>query len=181
MIDDQRLHEVTFESLRRIIAFVGQKIVLSNETIFENIRYGRLDATFDEVIAAARADDAHEFKELLPHRYDTTIGEQGLKLSGGQRQRLAISRAMLKDAPILLLDETTSSLDTQSEKHVQKALERLMEGRTTVMIAHRLSTVEKADKIFVLDHGCLVEEGTHEILLEKGGFYARLVFPQLSD
>jgi subfamily B ATP-binding cassette protein MsbA len=180
-IDAQPLDKVTLASLREKIAFVGQEIVLFNETILENIHYGRRDATFDQVVDAARAADAHDFIEALPKGYHTKIGEHGLKLSGGQRQRIAIARAMLKDAPLLLLDEATSSLDSQSETYVQKALERLMEGRTTLTIAHRLSTVERADKIFVLDRGEVVEEGNHDSLLNAGGLYARLVFPQLSE
>jgi len=179
LVDGQSLQGVTLKSLREAVAFVGQEVTLFDETVRANIAYGRQAAAPEEVEAAARAVGAHEFIARLPQGYETLVGERGLKLSGGQRQRLAIARAMLKNAPILLLDEATSALDTESERWVQKALDRLMEGRTTVTIAHRLSTVEKADCLFVMDRGRIVESGTHQELLALGGLYGRLVVPQL--
>jgi len=179
VVDGQPLTEVTLKSLHQAVAFVGQEVTLFDETVFQNIAYGRPGALREDVESAARAAGAHEFVMELAQGYDTLVGESGLKLSGGQRQRLAIARAMLKDAPILLLDEATSSLDTVSEHLVQQALERLMVGRTTVTIAHRLSTVEKADRIFVMVRGAIVAVGTHQELLAEGGVYARLVVPQL--
>lgn len=181
LLDGQSIQEVTLASLRRHFAFVSQEMTLFDETVRENIQYGRLDASFEEIQQAARDAAADGFIRELPHGYETLIGEQGLKLSGGQRQRIAIARAMLKNAPILLLDEATSALDTQSEWQVQKALESLMQGRTTLTIAHRLSTVEKADHIFVLDRGTVIEQGTHASLLAMDGLYARLVVPQLQE
>ena len=180
-IDDQDIANVTMASLREHFAFVGQEVHLFNETIADNIRYGSQNASFEQVREAAENASASDFIEKFPLGYETIIGENGLKISGGQRQRLAIARAMLKNAPILLLDEATAALDTQSEREVQKALERLMRGRTTLTIAHRLSTVENADIIFVLDHGCLVEQGNHMSLMKQEGLYARLVVPQLAD
>ena len=150
-------------------------------TVRENIRYGRLDATDAEVEAAAKAANAEEFIRQLPEGYDTQIGERGLNLSGGQRQRMAIARAILKNPRILILDEATSALDTESEKIVQAALDTLMQGRTSFVIAHRLSTIFDADEIFVIDHGHVVEQGTHEELLAKGGLYQYLYSIQFKN
>ena len=180
-IDGQPLRDVALASLRRAIALVSQEITLFDDTIKANIAYGRLGAADAEIVAAAKAAAADEFIRRLPQGYDTMVGEHGVKLSGGQRQRIAIARAMLKDAPILLLDEATSSLDTESERHVQTALDALMQGRTTVVIAHRLSTVTGADLIYVIDGGRVVEHGTHAELLRQQGVYARLYALQFAD
>ncbi|MDX1437406.1 MAG: ATP-binding cassette domain-containing protein, partial [Anaerolineales bacterium] len=155
---------------------VPQETILFSDTVYANIRYGKLDATPEEVEAAARAANAHDFIiSDLPDGYDTQVGERGVKLSGGQKQRVAIARAILKDPRILILDEATSSLDSESEGLVQEALDHLMQGRTSFVIAHRLSTIINADWILVLNEGCLVEQGTHLSLVDKpGGLYARL-------
>jgi subfamily B ATP-binding cassette protein MsbA len=173
-IDGQDVRGVTLESLRNVIALVSQEVTLFDDSVRANIGYGRPDATQDEIEQAARMAAADGFIRDLPQGYDTLVGQRGLKLSGGQRQRLAIARAMLKNAPILLLDEATSALDTESERQVQTALETLMDGRTTLVIAHRLSTVVGADLIHVIDAGQVVESGTHAELLAHGGAYARL-------
>ena len=180
-IDGTDVRDVTFQSLRQQIGLVPQETMLFNATIRENILYGRLDATDDEIVRAAKAANAHEFISRLPDGYDTIVGDRGNALSGGQRQRIAIARAILKDPRILILDEATSALDTESEKIVQAALERLMQGRTSVVIAHRLSTVRDADKIVVIDHGRIVEEGTHAELLARGGLYAHLYAVQFKE
>jgi subfamily B ATP-binding cassette protein MsbA len=154
---------------------VSQDVILFNDTIFNNIAYGVLrNASEAQVIAAAKAAHAWEFIQQLPNGLQSEIGDRGVRLSGGQRQRIAIARAILKDAPILLLDEATSALDTESEQHVQAALDDLMRNRTTIVIAHRLSTIENADRIFVMEHGEIVESGSHKTLLDADGYYAKL-------
>ena len=180
-IDGTDIRDVTFSSLRQQIGLVPQETMLFNASIRENILYGRLDATDEEIELAAKAANAEEFMLQLPQGYDTLVGDRGNSLSGGQRQRIAIARAILKDPRILILDEATSALDTESEKIVQVALERLMEGRTSIVIAHRLSTIRDADKIVVIDHGRIVEEGTHTGLLNKGGLYAHLHAVQFNE
>ncbi len=181
LIDDINIRDVTLSSLRSQVALVSQEVILFDDTIRANIAYGRWEASEEEIIEAAKAAAAHEFIKDLPEGYNTFVGEQGIRLSGGQRQRLSIARAMLKNAPILLLDEATSSLDTESEKQVQTALNHLMEGRTTVVVAHRLSTVIDADKIYVIEEGTVTEEGSHKELLKNNKTYARLVDLQFSS
>jgi subfamily B ATP-binding cassette protein MsbA len=178
-IDGQDLRAVTLASLRGAIGLVAQEVGLFDDTVRANIAYGRPEATEAEIVAAARGAAAHDFIIALPQGYDTPVGELGIKLSGGQRQRLAIARAMLKDAPILLLDEATSALDSDSERQVQAALRLLMRGRTTLVIAHRLSTVIDADIIYVIEAGRVIEQGSHAEL--RGGAYARLHALQFSD
>jgi ATP-binding cassette, subfamily B, bacterial MsbA len=173
-IDGSDIRKVTLESLRANIALVTQEAILFDESVADNIALGRPGASRSEIEAAARDAAAHDFILELPQGYDTRVGEGGLKLSGGQRQRIAIARAMLKNAPILLLDEATSALDTSSERQVQEALSRLMHDRTTIVIAHRLSTVLDATRIYVLDRGGVAEAGTHAELLARGGLYADL-------
>ena len=173
-IDGHDLRSLTQKSLREQIGLVSQETFLFHETIFKNIQFGRLNATPEEVYTAAKTASAHEFILAQPDGYDTVIGDKGCLISGGQQQRLAIARALLKNAPILLLDEATSSLDTESEKQIQKALEKLAAGRTVIAIAHRLSTILAADQIVVLDNGNIKEVGTHAELLEKSGYYRRL-------
>jgi len=160
--------------LRHAIAYVGQNVFLFRGTIRDNIALGNPGASEDEIVAAAKAAYAHDFIMASPLGYDAPVGEHGLQLSGGQRQRVAIARAILKDAPILILDEATSSLDSESERQVQAALDALMQGRTTIVIAHRLSTIEHADRIVVLEQGRVVEEGSHAALLARSGVYAKL-------
>jgi ATP-binding cassette subfamily B protein/subfamily B ATP-binding cassette protein MsbA len=172
-IDGRDVRELQLRSVREQVALLLQEPFLFPMTIAENIAYGRPGAARDEIEAAARAARAHEFIERLPARYDTVVGERGATLSGGERQRVAIARALLKDAPILILDEPTSALDAETESLILEALERLMRGRTVLIIAHRLSTVRRADRIVVLEDGMVREAGTHEALLGRNGIYAR--------
>ncbi len=174
LIDGTDLREVTLQSLRRQIAMVTQDTILFNDTIRNNIRYGSMEASEAEIITAAQRAHAHEFILHQPHAYDTIVGDKGIKLSGGQKQRLAIARAILKNPSILLLDEATSALDTESERTVQAALDELIKGRTVIVIAHRLSTVQRADMIVTLDHGRIIEQGNHEELLAHGNLYRKL-------
>ena len=179
-IDGIDVRDVTFSSVRQQVGLVPQETMLFNATIMDNILYGRLAATEAEVVAAAKAANAHEFIKELSDGYATVVGDRGSALSGGQRQRIAIARAILKDPRILILDEATSALDTESEKIVQAALERLMQGRTSLVIAHRLSTVRNADKIIVINHGSIAEAGTHDELLAADGLYASLYAVQFN-
>jgi ATP-binding cassette subfamily B protein len=173
-VNGMDVREVRQASLRGAIGIVPQDTVLFNDTILYNIRYGRPDATDAEVTEAARAAHIHEFIESLPAKYETTVGERGLKLSGGEKQRVAIARALLKHPRILIFDEATSALDSRAEKAIQAELERISQGRTTLVIAHRLSTVMDADQILVLSHGRIIERGTHKQLLELQGEYAKM-------
>lgn len=180
-IDGQDLRDVTLESLRAQIGVVSQDVVLFDDTVRANIGFGRRGASEADIVAAAKAAAAHDFIMAMPEGYDSRVGERGSRLSGGERQRLAIARAILKDAPILLLDEATSALDTHSERVVQQALTQLMKGRTTLVIAHRLSTVRDADRIVVLDEGRIVETGDHDALVAREGAYARLYRLQFAE
>jgi ATP-binding cassette subfamily B protein len=174
LIDGQNIAHITQDDLRRHIAYVPQEPLLFHRSIRENIAYANPDATDKEVRAAAQKAHATEFIDKLPKKYDTLVGERGVKLSGGQRQRIAIARAILKDAPILVLDEATSALDSESEQLIQDALWQLMKGRTAIVIAHRLSTIQKMDRIIVLENGKIIEEGSHQNLLKQNGTYAKL-------
>jgi ATP-binding cassette subfamily B protein/subfamily B ATP-binding cassette protein MsbA len=181
LIDDMDIRKIKLSSLRKQISLVSQDVFLFNGTVKENILYGRPNATDEEVTAAAKAANAHDFIMELPEGYNTRVGERGVKLSGGQKQRISIARALLKDAPILILDEATSSVDTQTEKQIQEALENLMKNRTTIVIAHRLSTIRDADQIIVLQDGEIIESGRHDELLSKQGLYSELCRAQSTD
>jgi len=181
LIGNEDLRELSLASLRDAIALVSQEVVLFDDSIRNNIRCGRLDACDEAVRRAAEAAAALSFIDEMPEGFDTMVGEHGMRLSGGQRQRIAIARALLKDAPILLLDEATSALDTESERQIQAALGRLMKNRTTLVIAHRLSTVRNADMIHVFAKGRIAESGNHDQLYEKGGLYARLYDMQFAS
>ncbi|MDB5861355.1 MAG: putative type multidrug transport system, ATP-binding and permease component [Ramlibacter sp.] len=181
LVDGVAIRDLKLQDLRARIGLVPQEPVIFSASALENIRYGRPEASDDEVMEAARGAFAHDFILALPEAYGTFLGERGVRLSGGQRQRVAIARAMLKNPPLLLLDEATSALDAESERMVQAALEQAMQGRTTLVIAHRLATVQKADRIVVLDHGHIVESGKHEALMAAGGIYARLAALQFMD
>jgi subfamily B ATP-binding cassette protein MsbA len=181
VIDGQDVRDLTVASLRSEIAIVTQDTILFNDTVRNNIAYGQPTIPFEKVEEAARAALAHDFIVAMPNGYDTVIGERGLRLSGGERQRISIARAILKNAPILILDEATSALDTESESLVQAALQNLMTGRTVFVIAHRLSTVRRADRILVLENGMITDEGTHERLMARTGTYRRLYDLQFID
>ena len=178
LVDGQDIAHITQDSLREAIAFVPQDVSLFHRTVMENIRYGRPDATDDMVLAAALAARC-DFIENLPNGFDTVVGSHGIKLSGGQRQRIAIARAFLRDAPLLLLDEATSSLDSESEEAIRESLARLMQGRTVIAIAHRLSTVRGFDRIVLLRDGRVMEDGSPESLLSRDGPYRRLIRSEL--
>ncbi|MGN6488224.1 MAG: ABC transporter ATP-binding protein, partial [Devosia sp.] len=181
-VDGVDIRDVEQASLRSQIAIVQQEPVLFHRSLAENIAYGRPEATRGEIIEAAKLANAHEFIEALPKGYETLVGERGIKLSGGERQRVAIARAFLSDARVLILDEATSSLDSESELLIQQAMDRLMVGRTTLVIAHRLSTVRALDRLLVFDGGRIVEEGTHpELVKRQGGIYRRLFERQAGE
>ena len=174
LLDGREIHTITMESLRRNIGIVQQDIYLFNDSMKENIRYGRLDATDDEIVEAAKRANIHDYIMTLPNGYDTQIGERGVRLSGGQKQRLSIARVFLKNPPLLILDEATSALDNTTEILIQQALDELCKGRTTLVVAHRLSTIKNADEIAVVDDGRIVEQGSHEELMARGGIYRDL-------
>jgi len=181
LIDGQNIKAVTQDDLRRAIAYVPQDPSLFHRTLLENIKYGKPEATMEEVIEAAKKAHAHEFISELPKGYDTLVGERGVKLSGGERQRVAIARAILKRAPIIILDEATSSLDTESERFIKEAFDELIKGRTTIVIAHRLSTIQKMDRIIVMDKGKIVEDGNHQELIKNEEIYHRFWQYQISE
>lgn len=174
LIDGQDIAGVSLESLRRQIALIPQDPLLFHRTLQENICFGKPEAAEEEIIHASKLAHCHEFIRNLPRGYEAKVGERGTKLSGGEKQRIAIARAILVDAPILILDEATSSLDSVTERYIQDSLEKLMQGRTTIVIAHRLSTLSQMDRLLVFDKGKIVEEGSHTILLAKDGLYARM-------
>jgi ATP-binding cassette, subfamily B, bacterial len=180
-IDGKDIREYTLKSLREQISFVLQDTLLFHATVMENIAYGKPDATPQQVMRAAKLANAHEFIEKMPESYDTMVGERGVTVSGGQRQRIAIARAIIRDTPILILDEPTSGLDSVSEQAVIEALDRLMQGRTCIVIAHHLNSIRHADVVFVVKDSELVEQGTHEELLAAGGVYSDLYKIQTSE
>ncbi len=171
LLDGIDIRKLTVDSLREQVSVVLQEPLLFSGSIAENIRYGRLEATMEEIIDAAKSANAHDFIMNLPNQYETELGERGAKLSGGERQRISVARAFLKNSSILILDEPTSSIDSKTEMVILDALDRLMIGRTTFIVAHRLSTIRNADKIITLEHGRLIEQGTHEELLQQEGLY----------
>jgi len=181
LIDEQDITKVSRRSLRQHIAYVGQDVFLFRDSIRENIAFGKPGASEDEIVAAAKGAFAHDFILSFPRGYDTPVGEHGLQLSGGQRQRIAIARALVKNAPIILLDEATAALDSESELQVREAMERLCRGRTSLAIAHRLHTVSHADRIYVIEDGRVVESGRHDELLRKRGRYATFYRLQLKE
>ena len=174
LIDGQDIACVTLDSLRKQVALIPQDTLLFHRTLEENIQYGNIEASKEDVVQAAKQAHCEEFIKRLPQGYESLVGERGTKLSGGERQRIAIARAMLAQAPILILDEATSSLDSVTERYIQDSLEKMMQNRTTIVIAHRLSTLAKMDRILVFDRGKVVEEGTHTQLMARGGHYSRL-------
>ncbi|MFM8454126.1 MAG: ABC transporter ATP-binding protein [Gammaproteobacteria bacterium] len=174
LIDDQNIGEITQESLHKAIAMIPQDTSLFHRTLMENIRYGNQNASDSMVLEASKQAHCHEFIMQIPGQYEALVGERGIKLSGGQRQRIAIARAILKKAPILILDEATSALDSVTEKYIHDSLKTLMEGRTTLVIAHRLSTLAEMDRILVFDKGQIIEDGNHEELLKLDGHYAKM-------
>ena len=174
MIDGKDIRDLSLRDLRSLIGYVNQEPILFNDTIFNNIAFGVKDATMEQVVAAAKIANAHDFIMEKEEGYQTNVGDRGTKLSGGQRQRISIARALLKNPPILILDEATASLDTESERLVQEAIGRLMTNRTTIAIAHRLSTIKNSDEIVVMHEGKIVERGRHEELIAMGGFYKHL-------
>nr|WP_230869748.1 ATP-binding cassette domain-containing protein [Iocasia fonsfrigidae] len=180
-LDGKDINKVNLASLRKFIGIVPQETVLFSGTIKDNIRYGNLEASDEEIIVAARAANAHDFIMKFPREYESLVGERGVGLSGGQRQRIAIARAILKNPRILILDEATSALDAESESLVQEALDRLMQNRTTFVIAHRLTTIKNADKIIVVSGGSIKEKGTHDELIARGGVYSRLYQGQFTE
>jgi len=180
-IDGKDINSLTLESLRRNIGIVQQDVFLFDGTIGENILYGRPDATYEEMVEAAKRANIDEYVATLPDGYDTQIGERGVKLSGGQKQRLSIARVFLKDPAILILDEATSALDNTTEILIQEALDELCKGRTTLVVAHRLSTVRNADRIVVVSRGKIIEEGTHDALITENGVYAKLYSLQFRE
>jgi ATP-binding cassette subfamily B protein len=173
-LDGLNIETLRLSDLRRAIGFVSQDVFLFHGTVRENITYGTFDARLDQIVEAAKVAEAHDFITELPQGYDTIVGERGQKLSGGQRQRLSIARAVLKDPPVLILDEATSSVDNETEAAIQRSMERIIVGRTTIVIAHRLSTIRHADRIFVLEKGALREQGLHNELIALNGIYANL-------